>query len=133
MCRDYEYLYSGYPDAQCTANCWGPVDTNQCFKFEKNDYTEKEMIYMMQFQLITVSINADLMMSYQSGVINGKCDSTKLNHDVAIVGYGYDTVTNLDYWIVKNSWGINWGEQGYARIARGLNMCGIAERVVFAF
>jgi hypothetical protein len=47
------------------------------------------------------------------------------NHAVVIVGYGFDTKTGLQYWKVRNSWGINWGEQGYFRIQLGVNMCGI--------
>ena len=51
-------------------------------------------------------------------------DPKKMDHGVAIVGYG--TEHGTDYWIVRNSWGAGWGERGYARIVRGKNACGLA-------
>lgn len=55
-----------------------------------------------------------------------KQDPQSVNHAVLAVGYGYDAKTKLNYWIVKNSWGYGWGEEGYFRIKRGANLCGVA-------
>lgn len=62
--------------------------------------------------------------TYSSDVCkNGPGD---VNHAVVAVGYGTDS-EGVDYWIVKNSWGTSWGNQGYFNIKRGVNMCGVAE------
>jgi len=66
---------------------------------------------------------------YKKGIYSSdKCKqgTQDVNHAVLIVGYGQAPETGKPYWIVKNSWGDDWGEDGYFRIARGKNMCGIA-------
>ncbi|MEE6473039.1 hypothetical protein FKM82_009825 [Ascaphus truei] len=54
------------------------------------------------------------------------------NHAVLLVGYGTDSKTGEKFWLVKNSWGESWGENGYFRIRRGADECAIESIAVAA-
>ncbi|XP_065204941.1 procathepsin L-like [Planococcus citri] len=69
---------------------------------------------------------------YEYGIYNSKnCSQETTNHALVIVGYGTTNHTKQDYWLVKNSWGVTWGEQGYVRIARGKNVCAIETNNIY--
>ncbi|RWS14794.1 cathepsin L4-like protein [Dinothrombium tinctorium] len=80
---------------------------------------------------ISVAIDAshESFQFYSHGVYDEpECSSTELDHGVLVVGYGEERswFKSAKYWIVKNSWGEQWGENGYIKIARGENRCGVA-------
>jgi cathepsin F len=76
---------------------------------------------------ISVALDASRLSLYVGGVFAPReCSQTSLDHAVLVVGYGSNATTGEDFWVVKNSWGETWGEEGFFRIARGSNACGIA-------
>ncbi|XP_042032459.1 ervatamin-B-like [Salvia splendens] len=88
---------------------------------------EKALLKAVANQPIAVYIDASTFQFYKSGVMTGKC-GTRLNHGVVIVGYGKED--GVKFWLLKNSWGRGWGENGYMKLKRKVHakegMCGIA-------
>ena len=91
---------------------------------------EKALQKAVANQPVSVAIDASGsdFQFYQSGVFTGSC-GTELDHGVTAVGYGV-SADGTEYWLVKNSWGTEWGEEGYIRMQRGVKaeegLCGIA-------
>jgi hypothetical protein len=72
------------------------------------------------------------MKAYKGGIAEPDCKpNSTLNHAMLVVGYG--TENGKDYWKIKNSWGVDWGEEGYYRVIRGKNACGLANDVVHSY
>lgn len=81
---------------------------------------------------VAVALDAkDDFYSYSDGVyIDATCRNNSYTHAMVIVGYGREK--GVDYWLVKNSWGVSWGINGYIKMARNRNNhCGIANKVSY--
>lgn len=86
---------------------------------------------LMKYGPLAIGINASYMQMYSGGISNPPfCDPTALDHGVGIVGFGEENGTK--YWVVRNSWGGAWGEEGYYRIIRGEGKCGLNSMVTTA-
>ena len=82
-------------------------------------------------QPVSVAIQANLtsFRLYSQGVYSDEECGDELDHGVLIIGYG--TQNGSDYWVIKNSWGLDWGENGYMKMLRNYvnsssGLCGIA-------
>ena len=62
-------------------------------------------------------------MSYKSGIYYHTTGARRGGHAIKIVGWGYDSQLNMEYWICANSWNTTWGMDGYFNIKFG--QCGI--------
>lgn len=82
--------------------------------------SDSAMMTALAKQPVAVAVEADQrsFQMYSSGVFTGSC-GTNLDHAVLLVGYGHDSNSNQDYYILKNSWGLSWGDQGYMYIGKG--------------
>mmetsp|Transcript_26861 Transcript_26861/g.61816 ORF Transcript_26861/g.61816 Transcript_26861/m.61816 type:complete len:97 (-) Transcript_26861:222-512(-) len=90
-------------------------------------------------QPISIAIEASqfAFQFYKTGVItDNSCGRNgNIDHGVLAVGYGSDLETGNPYFLVKNSWGDTWGEQGYVKLGRGgtseFGICAILKMASF--
>merc|ERR1711990_666081 len=88
--------------------------------------TAEDMKAALNQSPVSVAIEADrsVFQGYYDGVITSSSCGTQLDHGVLAVGYG--VLDGEPYFLVKNSWGPSWGDQGYVRIGQN-NICGILQ------
>jgi len=95
--------------------------------------SESALLDALMKQPISVAIDAShsSFQFYNTGVYyEAACSSSQLDHGVLAIGYG--TEGTADYWLVKNSWGTNWGQAGFINMSRNRNNnCGIATAAAY--
>jgi cathepsin F len=79
---------------------------------------------------LAVGLNSGPLQFYKRGILNPSiCNPYHIDHAVLLVGYGTEDET--PYWTLKNSWGPEWGENGYFRMIRGTGKCGVNKEVTY--
>ncbi|XP_059104803.1 cathepsin W [Peromyscus eremicus] len=147
-----DYPFQGHPNPNgCLAKKYKKVAWIQDFTMLSSN---EQVIagYLATHGPVTVTINMKLLQGYQKGVIKAThttCDPQHVDHSVLLVGFGKGKEKggirsgtllsqsrkprrSVPYWILKNSWGAEWGEKGYFRLYRGNNSCGITKYPVTA-
>ena len=104
----------------------GAKVTKSYYTYAGDEETMKKLV-IEHGAVVTSVCSTGPFEEYEGGVFSG-CTSDFTDHAVAVVGYGTDN--GVDYWLIKNSWGPDWGEQGYIRLKRGVKMCGIGKVLV---
>jgi cathepsin L len=78
---------------------------------------------------VAVSVSAGKWFDYDSGVFNDCAKDAVIDHAVTAIGYGEDPESGSKYWLIQNSWGQDWGEDGHIRLLRhhgyGDDYCGM--------
>jgi len=127
LCLDSEWPFSsGDGTTPACHSCKPEVDVGSHVVMPRLDEDAIKAAVALGPVSVSIAAYSNEFQLYHSGVFSSATCGVHLDHAVTIVGYGHDADAALDYWTIKNSWGDSWGAAGYMRIARGVNMCGIA-------
>ncbi|KAK9714558.1 hypothetical protein RND81_06G103000 [Saponaria officinalis] len=124
-----EYPYRGEP-RQCI---WPPggdppgsvTISNYKYLLQPNDFTALKQALNQQPIAISIDSSSFDFEHYGGGIFDGQLRMNYVDHDLLLIGYGIDE-NGVNYWLLKNSWGENWGEDGYMRLLMDVNQCPIA-------
>lgn len=125
------------PTPSCKKSCI-PAYTNATYAKDKNfgasAYAVPASVDKIATEIMTngpvegsFTVFEDFL-SYKSGVYQHTSGQELGGHAIKILGWG--VLSNVDYWIVANSWNVDWGNQGYFLIRRGVDECGIESGIV---
>merc|ERR1712212_1434008 len=126
--EDYPYEHK---DGECRFNSSQAVASVTGHEsVAHNEHDLEKALYQVGYP-ISIAVHAgSSFQHYKEGVYNDpECVEGKLNHAILVVGY--NKTAPEPYWIVKNSWGKSWGQDGYIHMKMGENNCGLAKRPVY--
>merc|ERR1712166_1012843 len=123
LCSESDYPYQAKQGSVCNPmNCTDVPGTIVSTFYDVPPGKTKTLVAALAMQPISVAIQANqfVFQFYKGGVLDDdSCgEAGQLDHGVLAVGYGSDLETNEPYFVVKNSWGESWGENGFIRMSR---------------
>ena len=135
LCSEKDYPYDA-SDNQCeSSECKNVVKISSYSDVTPNNEKSLKRAVAQQPVSVAIQANSQSFQHYSGGVYDDINCGTQLDHGVLVIGYGTELLKDIDYWIVKNSWGELWGENGYIRILRNSDdprgLCGIAMQPSF--
>ena len=127
MCTEYSYSYKAV-GGNCES-CTPVVQISSCVDVTPRNEVDLEKAVAMGPVSVAIEADTRTFQLYTGGVLTSDACGTNLDHGVLVVGYGSES--NTPYWLVKNSWGTSWGEDGYIKIGKSSSthsdgICGIA-------
>lgn len=144
---DYAYRYIMDNKGIATEKAYHYIGENRMCKYTKeergasitgyidlpsgNETILKEAVALVGPISVAVDASHLSFQFYDGGIYEEEfCNDMILDHAMLVVGYG--SKEGVDYWIVKNSWGSDWGDHGYIYMKRNAgNMCGIATKASY--
>jgi C1A family cysteine protease len=120
--KDYPYMAV---DGQCAFKSSAVVAKISGYKYATDGDENTMANNLATWAPLSICVDARYWQDYTSGIMaEWQCDwIVQLDHCVQAVGY--DTTASTPFWIVRNSWGTDWGEGGYIRLQYGTNTCGL--------
>ena len=132
LTKSQQELESDYPYVAKDEDCHHVVGQVNVLSYKNvKSKSSDQLMAAIAINPVAVAVQADktVFTHYKDGILNALRCGSDLNHDVTAVGYGRKGLQQ--YYIVRNSWGAEWGEDGYIRIAaggitaHGKGICGI--------
>lgn len=122
---DYPYTSGGGTTGVCDTSKESNVVAKVTGHVDVPSNEAQMAAYVEKHGPLSIAVDALSWQTYSGGIMSN-CVGTQLDHGVLIVGY--DTSSSTPYWIVKNSWGQMWGENGYIRLQYGTNQCNLTAK-----
>lgn len=128
VCSEASYPYKGKDGSCQSSGCDAVLTLGSIWgKYSVDEDEGSHCAAVIQRPLgVSIDASSDDFSHYKSGIFSGSC-TTSTDHAILLVGYGY--ADGYPYWKVKNSWGTDWGYDGYLILQRvsgsGPGTCGI--------
>jgi len=127
---DYPYTSGGGDTGRCKYNKNDVVAKISGFQYATQSRNETAMqAAMVTKGPLSICVDAETWQFYTGGVIKNNC-ADDLDHCVQLVGWNTNSAS-VPYWIVRNSWGTDWGLEGYLWVERNKDLCGIADEATY--